>query len=105
MKISEFWRACRRLGPGAAQARLTTHMACRDGSPNTVQSTAIFFPRRKFGFIFRFDNLEFVASDWENDHTYHPGRLIESKIEEIRSKSAFSLEGKMMIFGPDKPVN
>ncbi len=29
---------------------------------------------------------------------------LEAKIEEIRLKSAFSLEGKMPIFGPDKPV-
>ncbi len=27
-----------------------------------------------------------------------------TKIEEIRLKSAFSLEGKIPIFGPDKPV-
>ena len=29
---------------------------------------------------------------------------LRAKIEEIRLKSAFSLEGKMAIFGPDKPV-
>ena len=29
---------------------------------------------------------------------------LEAKIEEIRLKSAFSLEGKIQIFGPDKPV-
>ena len=33
------------------------------------------------------------------------GRPSGTKIEEIRLKSAFSLEGKMLIFGPDKPVN
>ncbi len=29
---------------------------------------------------------------------------LEAKIEEIRLKEAFSLEGKMAILGPDKPV-
>ncbi len=29
---------------------------------------------------------------------------LRAKIEEIRLKSAFSLEGKMAIFRPDKPV-
>ena len=29
---------------------------------------------------------------------------LRAKMEEICLKSAFSLEGKMMLFGPDKPV-
>ena len=29
---------------------------------------------------------------------------LEAKIEEIRLKPAFSLEGETTIFGPDKPV-
>ena len=40
-----------------------------------------------------------------HDENVSQGRLIESKIEEIRLKSAFSLEGKIPIFWLDKPVN
>ncbi len=39
-----------------------------------------------------------------HDENVGQGRPIESKIEEIHSKSAFSFEGEMTIFGPDKPV-
>ena len=142
MKISEFRRACRRLGPGAAQARLTTHtwlvetVLLNTGclkqyvlAPGLVwlETERNKKGRKNHGFFAREssnhqisisphqsgDKIEVIQNlntGSSRKFVYHDenvtqGRPINSKIEEIRLKSAFSLEGKIPIWGPDKPVN
>ncbi len=55
------------------------------------------------------DPIVLATNNRTHTHTTHKAPCARapsdwSKIEEIRFKSAFSLEGKIPIFGPDKPV-
>ena len=53
LKISEFWRACRRLGPATAQARFNTHTWLVETVYQTQGLSNMFDASAKFGSTMR----------------------------------------------------
>ena len=87
-------------------AHITTHteMACRDGNSKTVVVYSnMFTAGARFGSYPRL-TIGYLLRPIGNTVTRSSRSLSWSKIKEICLKSAFSLEGKMPMCGPDKPV-